>query len=105
MTEILVCLLVAAAYALGRARDERDRLLRLLQERRAGRRPQRLHWHPVEELLAAERLIWRQTAAVHHAARQAMHDVVATVADHKRPTKTSPSAATRRTSSRKFSRG
>jgi hypothetical protein len=86
MTELLILLLVAAAYALGRARDERDRLLRALHERRSGRLVERPHWQPIEQQLEAERQIWRQTAAVHRAARQAMRDVAQhTKADPPRP--------------------
>ena len=79
MTELLVFLLVAAAYALGKARDERDRLLRALQERRDAARVGRAHWQPLEHLLEAEQAVWRQTAALHRAARRAMHEVVAEV--------------------------
>ena len=75
MTEILILLLVAAAYALGRARDERDRLMRLLAERRAVRPAQRSHWHTIETQLDAERQVWQQAAAFERAARQAMQRV------------------------------
>jgi len=75
MTEFLILLLVAAAYALGRARDERDRLLRLLAERRAVRPAQRSHWHTIETQLDAERQVWQQAAAFERAARQAMQRV------------------------------
>lgn len=80
MIELLVVLLVAVAYALGRARDERDRLLLRLCEVRPGRWPQREHRHTVEEQLAAERLVWRQTAAVQRAAHEAMREAVASAA-------------------------
>jgi len=76
MTEFLILLLVGAAYALGRARDERDRLLRLLAERRAGRPVARPHWQPIEAQFEAERQVWQQAAAFERAARQAMHRVV-----------------------------
>ena len=76
MTEFLLLLLLAAAYALGRARDERDRLLRLLVERRAGRPVQRQHWQPDAAQFEAERQVWQQAAAFERAARQAMHRVV-----------------------------
>jgi len=75
MTELLILLLVAIAYALGRARDERDRLLRLLAERRPGRPAQRSHWHTIETQLNAERKVWQQAAAFERAARQAMQRV------------------------------
>jgi len=75
LTELLILLLVAAAYALGRARDERDRLLRLLAERRAVRPAQRSHWHTIETQLDAERKVWQQAAAFERAALQAMHRV------------------------------
>ncbi len=78
MTELLIFLLVAAAYALGRARDERDRLLRLLAERRVGRPMARPHWQPIDAQLEAERQVWQQAAAFERAARQAMHRVVDT---------------------------
>jgi len=78
--EFLIVLLVAAAYALGRAREERDRLLLRLGELLADRLPRREHWQTVAELLAAERLVWRQTAAVQQAAREAMRDAVASAA-------------------------
>ena len=81
MVELLVILLVAVAYALGRAQDERDRLRLRLSELWSGSWSPRAHWQPLEERLATERLIWRQTAAVQQAARQAMRDVVARVAD------------------------
>lgn len=79
MVELLVLLLVVVAYALGRAQDERDRLRLRLSELWSGSWSPRAHWQPVEERLATERLIWRQTAAVQRAARQAMRDVVATL--------------------------
>jgi hypothetical protein len=81
MVELLVLLLVAVAYALGRAQDERDRLRLRLSELWTGSWSPRAHWQPVEERLATERLIWRQTAAVQRAARQAMRDVVARLAE------------------------
>ncbi len=81
MIELLVVVLIALAYALGRAQDERDRLRLRLSELWSGSWSPRAHWQPVEERLAAERAIWRQTAAVQQAARQAMRDVVARVAE------------------------
>ena len=81
MVELLLVLLVAVAYALGRAQDERDRLRLRLSELWAGSWSPRAHWQPIEERLATERLIWRQTAAVQRAARQAMRDVVARLAE------------------------
>jgi hypothetical protein len=77
MVEFLVVVLVALAYALGRTQDERDRLRLRLSDLWSGSWSPRAHWQPVEERLAAERAIWRQTAAVQRAARQAMRDVVA----------------------------
>jgi hypothetical protein len=68
---------VALAYALGHARDERDRLQVLLNERRSRRRAPRQHWQPIEERLAAEQRIWRETAALQRVARQAMRDAAA----------------------------
>lgn len=85
MTGLLVLLLVAAAYALGKARDERDRLLRALQDRRDASRVGRAQWQPLEHLLEAEQAVWRQTAALHRAARRAMHEVVTEVR-HQPPT-------------------
>jgi hypothetical protein len=79
MTELLILLLVAAAYALGKARDERDRMLLILAERRAAACRVRDHWQPIEDQLGAERQVWRATAAVHEAARCAMQDIVADV--------------------------
>ncbi len=84
MVELLVVLLVAVAYALGRAQDERDRLRLRLSELWSGSWSPRAHWQPIEERLATERLIWRQTAAVQRAARQAMRDVVARLAEDER---------------------
>ena len=81
MIEFLVVVIVALAYALGRTQDERDRLRLRLSELWSGSWSPRAHWQPVEERLAAERAIWRQTAAVQRAARQAMRDVVARVAE------------------------
>jgi hypothetical protein len=81
MVELLVVVLVGVAYALGRAQDERDRLRLRLSELWSGSWSPRAHWQPVEERLATERLIWRQTAAVQRAARQAMRDVVARLAE------------------------
>ena len=81
MIEFLVVVIVALAYALGRTQDERDRLRLRMSELWSGSWSPRAHWQPVEERLAAERAIWRQTAAVQRAARQAMRDVVARVAE------------------------
>jgi len=81
MVELLVVIIAALAYALGRTQDERDRLRLRLSELWAGSWSPRAHWQPVEERLATERLIWRQTAAVQRAARQAMRDVVARLAE------------------------
>ena len=75
MTELLILILVGAAYLLGKARDERDRLLLILAERRAAACRERDHWQPIEDQLRAERQVWRATAAVRAAARQAMRDV------------------------------
>lgn len=81
MIELLVVVIIALAYALGRTQDERDRLRLRLFELWSGSWSPRAHWQPIEERLAAERAIWRQTAAVQRAARQAMRDVVARVAE------------------------
>ena len=81
MVELLVLLLVSVAYALGRAQDERDRLRLRLSELWSSSWSPRAHWQPIEERLATERLIWRETAAVQRAARQAMRDVVARLAE------------------------
>jgi predicted acylesterase/phospholipase RssA len=98
MVELLVLLLVAVAYALGRAQDERDRLRLRLSELWSGSWSPRTHWQPLDERLATERLIWRQTAAVQRAARQAMRDVVARVAEGEgsHPPTTAASDAARR---------
>jgi hypothetical protein len=77
MIEFSMVLAVALAYALGRARDQRDHLLALLHERRSRPRAPRQHWQPIEERLAAEQRIWRETAALQRVARQAMRDVAA----------------------------
>ena len=70
MTELLILAIVVAVWVARRYRDERDALaadlLALRLERRQGQ-------------LDAELGVWRQTAAVHHAARQAMHHVVASL--------------------------
>ena len=83
MIELLVVVIVALAYSLGRTQDERDRLRLRLSDLWSGSWSPRAHWQPVEERLAAERAIWRQTAAVQRAARQAMRDVVARVAEQR----------------------
>lgn len=80
MIEFLAVVIVALAYALGRTQDERDRLRLRLSELWSVSWSPRAHWQPIEERLATERLIWRQTAAVQRAARQAMRDVVAKLA-------------------------
>jgi hypothetical protein len=90
MVEFLVVVLVALAYALGRTQDERDRLRLRLSDLWSGSWSPRAHWQPVEERLAAERAIWRQTAAVQRAARQAMRDVVATLAKREGSDETKP---------------
>ncbi len=84
MIELLIVVIVGLAYALGRTQDERDRLRLRLSELWSGSWSPRAHWQPVEERLAAERAIWRQTAAVQRAARQAMRDVVARLAEDER---------------------
>lgn len=80
MIELLVVSLVAAAYALGRARDERDRLLLRLFDVLADLLPRREHWRTVAEQLAAERLVWRQATAIQQTAREAMLDAAASTA-------------------------
>jgi len=70
MTELLIVALVVAVYVARRYRDERDALATELLALRLEHR---------QDHLDAELGVWRQTAAVHHAARQAMHDVVASV--------------------------
>ena len=90
MVEFLMLLLVAAAYALGHAREERDRLLLLLYERRPGRRTQRSHWEPIAADLQAEQEVWHQTAVLRRAASRAMQDVVADAP--RAPTRASPPA-------------
>ena len=91
MTELLLLFLVAGAYALGKAREERDRLLLVLAERRSGVRCERDHWEPIEGQLEAERQVWRSTAAVQRVARQAMREIVASVGPDVRPSR--PGAA------------
>lgn len=96
MTELLVLLLVAAAYALGRARDERDRLIRALQARRDSSRVERAHWQPLAHQLEAERAVWQQAASLHRVARRVMQDIVAEV--RREPSSIpAPPAATRGT--------
>jgi len=70
MTELLILALVVAVYVARQYRDERDVLAADLLALRLERR---------QDHLDAELGVWRQTAAVHHAAQQAMHDVVASV--------------------------
>ena len=94
MIELLVVMLVAVAYALGRAQDERDRLRLQVSELWSGSWSPRAHWQPVEERLATERLIWRQTAAVQRAARQAMRDVVARLPEDEAPGATDETSST-----------
>jgi len=101
MTEFLILLLVGAAYALGRARDERDRLLRLLAERRVGRPVARPHWQLVEAQLEAERQVWRHAAAFERAARQAMHRVVDDPPRSPEPPAPPPSRPVRSSSARR----
>ena len=81
MIEFLVVVIVALAYALGRTQDERDRLRLRLSDLWSRSWSPRAHWQPIEERFAVERAIWRQTAAVQRAARQAMRDVVASVVE------------------------
>lgn len=79
MTELLILALIVAVYAARQYRDERDALAAELLAFRLERR---------QDQFAAECGVWRQTAAVHHAARQAMHDVAAVVPSEPSPAST-----------------
>jgi len=83
MIELLILAFVVAVCVARQYRDERDALATELLALRLEHR--RNH-------LDAELGVWRQTAAVHHAARQAMHDVVASA-----PTEHSPATTVRPT--------
>jgi len=79
MTELLILALVVAVYVARQYRDERDALAAELLALRLERR---------QDHLDAELGVWRHTAAVHHAATQAMHDVVAGVPPERLPATT-----------------
>ena len=79
MTELLILALVVAVWMARHYREERDALATDLLALRLERR---------QDQLDAELGVWRQTTAVHHAARQAMHDVVASLPPERSPATT-----------------
>ena len=78
---LLALALIVAIYLAKRWRDERDNLaLQLLALQLADRR----------DHLDTQRAVWQQVAAVQHAARHAMHDVVSAAPVPPRPDPPTP---------------
>jgi len=84
MTLIAIAAGAVAVLSLAHARcawQSHDRVLLAMIALRIEHRAQRENWQRVERRLDSDLHVWRHTAAVHQAARQAMYDVVASAPD------------------------